>query len=50
MSNVDESHGEPGKVSHPQYTRPEEYRGWKVPAELLTGDHKKIEGWRKSKQ
>ncbi|MEY3376925.1 MAG: hypothetical protein RL463_1235, partial [Bacteroidota bacterium] len=30
----------------PVYTRPEEYRGWKVPAVLMSGDHKKIEEWR----
>lgn len=33
-------------LEHPQYTRPEEYRGWKVPEILLSGDHKKIEKWR----
>lgn len=31
---------------YPQYTRPEDYRGWKVPAVLLSGDHKKIAEWR----
>jgi tRNA (guanine37-N1)-methyltransferase len=33
-------------LAPPVYTRPEEYRGWKVPAVLLSGDHKKIEEWR----
>ena len=30
----------------PQYTRPEDFMGWKVPKVLLSGDHKKIEEWR----
>ena len=30
-----------------QYTRPREYRGWKVPEILLSGDHEKIAEWRK---
>jgi tRNA (guanine37-N1)-methyltransferase len=34
---------------YPQYTRPEDFMGWKVPKVLLSGDHKKIEEWRKSK-
>lgn len=34
---------------YPQYTRPENFMGLKVPKVLLSGDHKKIEGWRKSK-
>ena len=33
---------------YPQYTRPEEYKGWKVPDILLSGDHKKIVKWRLS--
>ncbi len=33
-------------LAPPVYTRPEEYRGLKVPAILLSGDHKKIEAWR----
>lgn len=37
------------KISHeyPQYTRPENFMGQKVPKVLLGGDHKKIEEWRK---
>lgn len=34
-------------LEHPQYTRPEEFKGKKVPEELLSGDHKKIENWKK---
>ncbi len=33
-------------LAPPVYTRPEEYRGLKVPEVLLSGDHKKIEAWR----
>jgi len=33
-------------IEYPQYTRPEEYEGRKVPAILLSGDHAKIESWR----
>lgn len=36
-----------GLLEYPQYTRPAEYRGMKVPAELLSGDHKLIEEWRR---
>lgn len=34
------------KSEYAQYTRPEEYNGWKVPEVLLSGDHKKIKKWR----
>lgn len=33
-------------LAPPVYTRPDEFRGWKVPPILLSGDHKKIEEWR----
>ena len=36
-----------GLLEYPHYTRPREYRGMKVPDILLSGDHKKIEQWRK---
>ncbi len=39
----------PRQTEYPQYTRPEAYRGWKVPEILLSGDHQKIEEWRKIK-
>ncbi len=35
-----------GLLEYPQYTRPEEWRGKKVPAVLLSGHHKNIEQWR----
>lgn len=34
-------------LEYPQYTRPADFRGWKVPAVLVSGDHSKIEAWRK---
>lgn len=34
----------------PQYTKPEEFNGWKVPEVLLSGDHKEIEKFRKNSQ
>jgi tRNA (guanine37-N1)-methyltransferase len=34
-------------LEYPQYTRPARFRGLKVPAILLSGNHKKIEIWRK---
>ena len=37
-----------GLLEYPQYTRPEVFRGMKVPEVLLSGDHSKIEAWRKS--
>jgi len=36
-------------LEYPQYTRPEEYQGQKVPKVLLSGNHKEIEAWRKEK-
>lgn len=36
-----------GVLEYPQYTRPEEFNGRKVPEVLLSGDHKKIEKWRR---
>lgn len=39
--------GEDGLLEHPHYTRPPEFRGMKVPEVLLSGDHRKIERWRR---
>ncbi len=33
-------------TEHPQYTRPEDFNGWKVPEVLLSGNHQEIEKWR----
>ena len=45
----EESYSEDMAVEYPQYTRPAEYKGWKVPEVLLSGNHKEIEKWRKGK-
>ena len=36
-----------GRLEHPHYTRPAEFRGWRVPDVLLSGDHARIESWRR---
>ena len=42
----DDSHSM-GLLEYPHYTRPPEFRGWRVPEILLSGDHAKIETWRR---
>lgn len=42
----DDSHAM-GLLEYPHYTRPPEFRGWKVPEVLLSGDHGKIDKWRR---
>jgi tRNA (guanine37-N1)-methyltransferase len=44
-SPLDESFST-GLLEYPQYTRPEEFRGMKVPDVLLSGDHQRIKQWR----
>ena len=41
---------EEGLLDYPQYTRPAEFRGWKVPDVLLSGNHAEIARWRKEQQ
>lgn len=36
-----------GGVEYPHYTRPAEFRGWTVPDVLLSGDHARIDAWRR---
>jgi len=36
-----------GGLEYPQYTRPPDFRGWRVPEILLSGDHARIETWRR---
>jgi tRNA (guanine37-N1)-methyltransferase len=38
-----------GRLDFPHYTRPRDFRGMKVPAVLFSGDHKKIDTWRRRK-
>src|SRR5258708_25402137 len=46
-SAVAESFGEEGLLDCPQYTRPAEFRGWRVPEVLLGGNHEEIRKWRR---
>jgi tRNA (guanine37-N1)-methyltransferase len=50
QSSRNESFGEgnEGFLDCPQYTRPAEFRGWKVPDVLLGGNHQEIERWRRA--
>lgn len=52
QSLAEESFSHPGgwTAEYAQYTRPEEYKDWKVPEVLLSGNHAEITKWRKSKQ
>lgn len=43
-----ESHAS-GQLEYPQYTRPAEFRGWKVPGVLVSGDHEAVRRWRHDK-
>jgi tRNA (guanine37-N1)-methyltransferase len=47
MSALEDSFSEPGWVEYPQYTRPPEYRGRRVPEVLLRGNHQEIAAWRR---
>ena len=48
QATASESFGRDGLLEAPQYTHPPEFRGMKVPEVLLSGDHAKIEAWKKS--
>jgi tRNA (guanine37-N1)-methyltransferase len=43
---LDDSHAS-GLLEYPHYTRPQEFRGWRVPEILLSGDHGRIARWRR---
>ena len=47
-ATASESFGAGGLLECPQYTHPPEFRGLRVPDVLLSGDHRKIEAWRRS--
>jgi tRNA (guanine37-N1)-methyltransferase len=49
-SAANESFSSENEIEHPHYTRPEEFRGLKVPDVLLSGHHAEIERWRKAQQ
>ena len=46
-SGREESFGE-GLLEYPQYTRPQDFRGWEVPEVLLSGDHARVARWRRA--
>ena len=45
-SSIDESFYD-GLLEYPQYTRPANFRGMEVPSVLLSGDHGKVDAWRR---
>jgi tRNA (guanine37-N1)-methyltransferase len=46
-SALQESFSDAGLLDCPQYTRPADFRGWKVPEVLLSGNHEEIRRWRR---
>ena len=46
-STLRESFSEANLLDCPQYTRPSDFRGWKVPEVLLSGNHEEIRRWRR---
>jgi len=48
VSPVTESFGATGLLEEPHYTRPADFRGWTVPDVLRSGDHARIERWRRA--
>ncbi|MDP2306406.1 MAG: tRNA (guanosine(37)-N1)-methyltransferase TrmD [Pseudomonadota bacterium] len=46
-STADESFSSAGTLEYPHYTRPREHRGWTVPDILLSGNHGRVEEWRR---
>ena len=47
-SLLEESHNESDVLEYPQYTKPREFMGWKVPDVLTDGNHKEIDLWREA--
>jgi tRNA (guanine37-N1)-methyltransferase len=45
-STTGDSHTD-GLLEYPQYTRPADFRGWKVPDVLLSGNHARVAAWRR---
>ncbi len=43
-------HGAGGLLDYPHYTRPAEFRGVRVPEELMSGDHQAVRRWRRAEQ
>ncbi|MGD9814082.1 MAG: tRNA (guanosine(37)-N1)-methyltransferase TrmD [Hyphomonadaceae bacterium] len=49
-STVEESFDAGGLLEHPQYTRPREWEGRSIPEVLMSGDHAKVEAWRRAER
>ena len=49
-STVEESFSSDGLLEHPQYTRPREFEGRTIPDVITSGDHAKVEAWRKAER
>jgi len=49
-SAIEESFGADGLLEHPQYTRPREWEGRAIPDVLMSGDHAKVEAWRRAER
>ena len=47
QSHIEDSFNDNYLLDYPTYTKPDEYKGMKVPEVLLSGDHKKVDEWRK---
>ena len=47
LSTAEESFSD-GPLEYPHYTRPAEFRGWPVPDVLRSGDHGRVNRWRKA--
>ncbi len=47
-ASVEEESFADGLLEHPHYTRPAEFRGWEVPEVLRSGDHARVERWRRA--
>ncbi len=47
-TSLEEESFSDGLLEYPHYTRPEEFRGMRVPDVLLSGDHRKIREWRRA--
>lgn len=50
VSPITESFGESGLLEEPQFTRPAAFRGWDVPDILRSGNHAKVEQWRRAQR
>ena len=50
VESIESDSFEDGLLDYPHYTRPQEFRGWRVPEVLTSGNHKKIAQWRYQQQ